>query len=670
MSAAEELNILKEQLRSGNEETRRLAVPRLVLHPLMDVKGELFRALGDDSWRVRKEAVDTLLSISLPDGLVDELISQLRSHDNAGLRNSSVEVLTKLGPLAVAPLLAHAEDADHDVRKFVLDILGDIGERSAAPALIKALSDSDLNVSAAAAENLGKMGDPKALLPLVNALEKSDIWLRHTILEALARIGKPVSISAIAPLAAEKLLKKAVFDCLGAIGGKESAQLLVEGLKERMKNAREAAASSLMKIRDRLPADVAEKSVDGLIRELKGSPYVEGLISSLESTDRGVQESVIRILGVMGDERAAVGLLRGCRDERLRRHCLYAFKSIGESSAASLMDIFPAAQDEERCFIAYLCGEMGFKGGASMLAEGMEDPMPLLRRASVLAAGKVGSAVLLPQISSLLDDDDPDVREGAIDALARFAKTAPDGVRKIAFSLSTSDMPEKRRDSAILFGALGDHEKLSLLIKDEDPDVRKSAVTELAGLRLNSSVNHLVMALVDEDPDVRIVAAGALGDMGVEEAMEPLRLSLKDDDPWVRCAALKSLACLGGEKALEGIVSMLDDEAGIVVIAALNALVETSGPASFDVVAKALENPDEEVVKTAIDILSGGGDAWVEAYMETLLSHPHWDVRRSFIMAMAELWGAKAVPRLARAMETEGDELVKGLMSDILDRFQ
>jgi len=667
---AAEIPLLQEKLRSADEEERRLAVLALASFPFEAVRKELFQALGDDSWRVRKESVDALLAQNLPTSAIEELIELLRSHDNAGLRNSSVEVFVRLGGRSVPCLMAHVRDNDHDVRKFVLDILGDIGGPSSVPVLIDALADEDPNVCAAAAENLGKIADPRGVQPLLHSLEKPDIWLRFTILEALGKIGRPLPLSSIAPLVSENLLKKPLYDCLGATGGAESVDLLVDGLKEKVKSAREAAATSLVKLRERISPEVASRTVDARLHELNGSPYIDGLLVLLESADRGVREAVVKILGIIGDERATNALLHGCRDDRLRRHCLVAFRNIGDKCAATLVGKFSSADEDERCFITWLCGELCYKGSSATLREAMHDSLPMLRKGGAQAAGKIGLVELLPEIAGLLDDTDPDVREGAIEALTRLAEQERSSITEIAQRLATSDLQEKRRDAAILYGALRDHERLSLLLKDEDPEVRKAAISSLADMKLPSSVNHLVMALVDEDPDVRIVAANALGAIGGEEVIEPLLLALKDEDPWVKCAAIKGLARLADERAWNGIDSMFADEAGLVVISALEALYDRQGEHARQAAMKALVHPDEEVIKTAIQLLSSNGDEWIDDCREQLLAHPHWDVRRSFVVAMAEAWGAKAVPYLTHALEGEGDELVRSQIKEILDRIQ
>ncbi|HEX2768930.1 MAG TPA: HEAT repeat domain-containing protein, partial [Geobacteraceae bacterium] len=148
-SLVEKIEILKKQLSSSDEETRRLAVAGLVAHPVTETRDYLFAALGDASWRVRKEAVEALLSASVSMEIIEELVNLLASHDNAGMRNSAVEALEKLGAQAMPILCRHVADADHDVRKFVMDILGSIGDAAAVPLLVRALDDPEPNVSAA-----------------------------------------------------------------------------------------------------------------------------------------------------------------------------------------------------------------------------------------------------------------------------------------------------------------------------------------------------------------------------------------------------------------------------------------------------------------------------------------------------------------------------------------
>jgi HEAT repeat protein len=670
-SKVDKIEALAGQLRSSDEESRRSAVTGLAGHPLRETRDFLFAALGDESWRVRKEAVDALLASPVGEETMEDIVALLASHDNAGLRNSAVETLERLGSRAVPVLCRHGGDADHDVRKFVLDILGSIGDAGALPLMISALADPEPNVCAAAAENLGKIGDARAVPELLKALEKTDIWLRYTILEALGRIGKAVPMSLIAPMAGENLLKKAVFDCLGAIGNGEAITLLMEGIRERVRNVREAAVAALMKVRDRLPEAERMLLVDRRLKEFKGAPFVEGLLGSLDASDRNLLEALAGLLGLIGDERAIGGLLQLCRDERMRPLALQSLRSMGESAAAAIMGRYPSGDDDERCFIAYLCGELRFPASAPLLVAGMRGESTLLRRVSAIAAGKSGLPGIIKDIEPLLEETDREIREGAVEALSLLAGEEGEAVQRIAVRLAAAGDPEKRRDAALLFSALADADRLSLLIKDEDPMVRRSAVNALAGIRNEAGVGHLLLALVDEDPDVRSAAAGALGEAGGEEVLAPLLLVLKDEDTGVKCAALKSLARLRHEGGLQAIVDLLQGSTdGLLTITALETVAGIGGERVLGVVKKSLENRDEEVVKAAIDILSRHGDEWLDEYGDMLLAHPHWDVRRCFIRILALKLGGDALPRLKSALDREADDLVREQILDIMDRYQ
>jgi HEAT repeat protein len=666
----QDLKIVAENLSSDDEEIRRLAVVELSRHPFAEVRELLAQAMGDGSWRVRKETVDALSAFPFDPEIVTALVEMLRSHDNAGMRNSAAETLERVGRQTLPILNRYVADPDPDVSKFVIDILGCIGDSVSVPFLLGALSDPDPNVCAAAAENLGKIGDVAAVPHLLQALAREDLWLRYTTLESLCRIGQSVPLSSVAPLAGEKLLKKAVFDCLGAIGGADAVPILIDGLKERGKSFRDAAAVALIKIKERLTSDAAEELVCSPLRDFVGSQAVEWLAASLETSDRTVKESVITILGIIGDSRVTTRLLQGCHDERLRRQCLIAFRNMGDEGVRSLLQSFTSSDDEERCLIAYVCGELNRGESAGQLREGMHSPNANLRRISVLAAAKIGLTSLTHDVAALLHDADPEVREAAIEVLCCFAPLDRDAVHGIALQLAEADFAEKRRDSVMLFAALGATDKLSLLLKDEDSGVRKVAVASLGNLHSTVDASHFIMALTDEEADVRIAAATALGALGTSDLLGPLLLALKDEDLWVRCAALKSIGKLGTDEAFDEVAKVFSTAEGLELVSALDALAEIGSDRAFALVERALDNPDEDAVKAAIATLSRGGEQWFFASAERLLGHPHWDVRISFAKAMTERLGKRAEPYLHRALAAETDGLVRGQLQGLLDRLQ
>jgi HEAT repeat protein len=638
-------------------------------HSFDRTRGLLFIAMGDESWRVRKEAVAVLAaSRPLDAGAVEALIDLLRASDNAGLRNSAVESLERLGEDAVEHLCAHLNDPDHDLRKFVIDILGSIGSTSCLPLMVQALDDQDPNVRGAAAENLGKLGDPRALPHLLKVLEGGDVWLKFTVLDALALIGAPVPLSALAPLLKESLLRRAGYDCLGVLGDAASLPLLLQGVQEKTKNVREAAVGALMRVRGRLPAEERAPLVD-LLKNFHGSDAVATLLASFTSNDQGTLEALIQVIGIIGDPRAATALLRVSRQERLRGVCLEAFRGIGPAALPELLAYFPGASCAEQARIAHLLGELEATQGMELLISGLADQSPELRACCATSLGKLAPAGVVRRVVDLLDDAEAQVRQAALEALQRLSGSDPSGVAGLCQELAQSALPGKRRNAALLFCGAGDSERLSLLAKDEDASVRKAAVASLARVRLPQTVGILAMALSDEEPEVRVAAAQALAETGGAEVLEPLLLALNDCDPWVQTAALKGLTALGDPLALPGIRALLLKAQGPVLIAGLAALAAVGGEAELAPVKAALSHDDEEVVEAAICILSGFDEGWISGQCDALISHRHWGVRRSFVRAMVQQLGAAALPCLGKALANESDPLVKGEISALIGRL-
>src|SRR5437868_2807376 len=118
-------------LRSEEEELRRGAVARL--RPPADAREArealafLVEAMGDTSWRVRKEAATRAAAWGDPTAAASVLAAALAEPENVGRRNAVVEALVGLGPLAV-PALIESLATRPEHRKLVADSLGLIGD--------------------------------------------------------------------------------------------------------------------------------------------------------------------------------------------------------------------------------------------------------------------------------------------------------------------------------------------------------------------------------------------------------------------------------------------------------------------------------------------------------------------------------------------------------------
>ena len=233
-------NQITEALNSPDEEVRLQGLRDLASCDSSEGLDLIFKAFGDESWRVRKESIELYLKLPISRELIGEVIELLHADENAGLRNAAVEILTRMGRDSVPMLLGQARCPDHDVRKFIIDILGDIDDPEAVPVLITGLDDEDSNVRAAAAENLGKLKSAEAVPKLLKAMHHQDLLLQFTILEALRRIASPVSLNDLLPYKDEKLLRKALIDCLGKAGDDSAVSELVVSLTDPMRKDRKS----------------------------------------------------------------------------------------------------------------------------------------------------------------------------------------------------------------------------------------------------------------------------------------------------------------------------------------------------------------------------------------------------------------------------------------------
>ena len=651
-------------LASAQEEDRLQGVRALGRHGIEQHLRTLLTCFADSSWRVRKEACEMFLSWPRAGQFLGEIVELLHAHDNAGLRNTAVEVLTRMGGQSVASLLDEVRCADADVRKFVLDILGDIGDKSALGSMVEALGDPDQNVRNAAAENLGKLRAAPALPALLTSMATADLWFRFTILAAIAQIGAPVAVADLLPYKEDPLLRKAVFDCFGKIGGSEVIPLLCDGLHDRMSNVRSAAALALFRVGRKQPAMVAE----GLRNCQAGAP--KGVLSELlQASDPQVRLAAIHLLRWLGDPGVAPQLLGLLDDEAMRQPAAETLVALGSQAALELFPRWSEASARERTYLAYLFGQARLSEAAQLLSEALECPEGELRMVAAQGLGRLGSKDNLPRLVKTLEDRVAEVREQAVSAMIEIGRQFPAETIEALTPLLQSEAMELRLSAVRILGKLDGPAvlaSLQLALKDEAAKVRSAAVQALASGSLGFDLSAMRLAMTDEDAEVRRLAVSALGSAPLEEGLSLLGLALQDDDLWVRAMVVRTLGQFG-QPAVRLVEMALADPVGLVSIAALETLAEISFDQSYPKIVLALQHPDQEVVASALQLLSNGERRdWLPGSSAALLNHPHWEVRSSFVRLLADLEGSAAREQLEARFLLEGEDLVREQIRQVL----
>lgn len=235
--------------------------------------------------------------------IIDELIQELGSDDEF-IRMRAGERLISLGEAAVKPLVKALEEYNHPARHLVAAILGCIGDKSATPALIKALRDKELLVRIHAAVALGKLKDSRALEPLMHALFDP---ASHTNIRSLT--GEPLTVRAAAA------------QSLGELKDSRAVPALIAALTDPSKDVRRAVIHALMQIGD-------QRAIEPLINAFASEE------------DKSVRALMGRAIAQIGGESAIHALrTRIANDERLLNELNEALRDIVGSGATTAQPV-------------------------------------------------------------------------------------------------------------------------------------------------------------------------------------------------------------------------------------------------------------------------------------------------------------------------------------------
>lgn len=595
-----DLQNIRCALQSADEEIRRSALHSLKDIPTTDAQSILFAAMGDESWRVRKEAVDCYIN-SRPDlASVEQLLNLLRNEDNAGLRNSAAEAVVRLGSAPSSLLIRLVNDQDADVRKFVIDAMGAIGDPVFVPSLLHALNDTEVNVASAAAEQLGVLGDTGAAEPLMQAvLLRDDLLFRFSALGALGLLAAPVQVpEELVKLADQGILRKAVFECLGAVSDDSSFKLLLDGFSCRQKNSRAAAVKALHKIYCRSSA-AAQKMMCETLQSLNDSDVIPGLLELIDKRDGVLTEALLWTSVMIRDARFIPLLVEAYADERTADAALAAIKCFGHEALLEIVSLYSNLDENGRSGLCLLISECGYSGFNDIIQEALHDQSSQVRKAAAMSAGKLGLIMCVADLVSLIDDSEKQVYRAAIAALQSLAASSRAAVMAEAGNLCSSKLPHHREAAAFLLASLDERDRLQQLIKDEDAQVRKAAVAAIGTCCLESFAPLLTAALDDGDPDVRIAVADALGNLHDTTTLDALEHALNDEDVWVQSAVLKAISRIEPATVLAIIKNFYTVAGGLLMITSLRILEDIGGAEAEEIIRYSLQSSDKDIARQA-----------------------------------------------------------------------
>jgi len=642
-----------------------------------DVRLTAAAALDALHWRPQKDEASAQYWISkkvwepiaeIGQPAVGPLIEVLTERNWSDCKAAAI-VLGRIGdPRSIQPLIAALRNSGWGyIGVEVTDALARIGEASVEP-LIATLSDEESDVRLASARTLGEIGDPRAIEPLSRTLKDPHEEVRRTAADALGKFGPPTVELLIGALR-ERVVPCDVIRSLGRIGDPRAVEPLISALRDDDWAVRFAAAEALGKL---------------------GQPAMAPLVATLRETDKTVRQAAAESLEKIGwlpgnDETGAyfwiakqnwdkcvaigpqaieplVATLKD-KDKDVRKAIVLAFGKIRDPR--TIEPLIASLRDETesvRDAAAESLGKIRKRDATHPLIAALRDDSGSVRKAASESLGKIHDESAIQPLIAALSDRDNRVRESAAEALGKFGDAR--AVEPLIGALQ-SNADDLRKYAAEALGRIGDPRAVPPLIQALEWDYYQLFEATVGQRKATDpeSEKELIDELSEKYVFIREAAARALGQIGDPRAVEPLVAALKYVSQVVRRAAVEALGSIGDARAVLSLLAALKDHNADVHDAASEALIKL-GAAAVEPLIDELKDERPEVRLASIDVLGKIGDTRAVDPLILALKDENIPVRQVTAIALGRI-GAPATEPLVSTLQYENKDVRRAAI-DIL----
>lgn len=327
------LGPLIELLKNKDKEIRILSAYALGKTGSYYAVKPLLELLGDRVWIVRRSAAIAL--IQLGDKIVNDLLKHINDISDDNVRYWIAEILGNIGEKAIEPLITLLKSNDKMLRYYAAQAMSKIRDERVVNALIEALQDKEWIVRNNVANSLIKLGHI-SLKPIMKSLMSQNEERRFWARKIIEIIGK-YDLSKIANILINDMdseMRYFAAYTLSLIGNESCQNEIISAiLNDPSEWVRKYSITALSKIKNKKSVDILIKVLYDSDEEIAywaaksfanlGEIALDSLKELLEEDDKTIKDLVVMALGSIGDDEAIKILI-----DRLKKRDLEAERCV------------------------------------------------------------------------------------------------------------------------------------------------------------------------------------------------------------------------------------------------------------------------------------------------------------------------------------------------------
>ena len=291
-------------LNSDDASLRKKTVDSLMFScPPEEILVRLCELITDNDKGVRN-TVSVKLSNNSDWNAAKYLVNYISSED-ISVRNLAGEILLRIGSGSISALEAKVFNSNDADQKFIIDLLGLIGDPSIGKITLKVMIESQCeNVILACIEALGNVGYAEAVQSLISFYHKSELY-QPSIIEALGKIGSKEALGFMMAKydEADELARFSIIEGLAAAGDESTFFFLLNKLYNTTGPLVWALINSITQLKDKYGFDIP---YDEKIRSLILRTISEGeeqfrsaaVRLAVNFHDADTTDQLLKILGI------------------------------------------------------------------------------------------------------------------------------------------------------------------------------------------------------------------------------------------------------------------------------------------------------------------------------------------------------------------------------------